>query len=415
MFRIASILGVFVMSGALSAQNFSFPNFSTVSGLTLNQNAVQLGSALRLTASVASQRGTAFWNNPVSVALGFETTFTFQVTALGGGGGADGLAFIIHNDPRGVLALGNHASAIGYGAFPTTPTGTAIANSLVVEFDMFQGIFNGIADLSSNEISVHTGGTGDNSQGEDHSIGRANAPVNMKNGAVHTATIRYVPGTLSVLLNNIPVLSVPYNFDTGGQYILGTALPVPGLSLFAGGLATIGFGASCGGAYENHDILSWTYTSLANDPCFAGTVGVGSGGPFDVLSINGGGIGSARRAVVPVGGAFNVDLSLSPVTNTPANFIIVGMIGLPDLQSTYPTPFGTFCFPPAPLAPAPNLFVLADSYNLGLGALVPATATPWTLSQPSGIGVPVTLAIQGIMDNGFGSFELTNAVVLEVL
>jgi hypothetical protein len=67
------------------------------------------------------------------------------------------------------------------------------------------------------------------------------------------------------------------------------------------------------------------------------------------------------------------------------------------------------------LAPAPNLFVLADSYNLGLGALVPATATPWTLSQPSGIGVPVTLAIQGIMDNGFGSFELTNAVVLEVL
>jgi hypothetical protein len=400
-----------LLAACVCGQNIALPNFSNLSSLTLNQNATTFNNALRVTSSVISQRGTAFWNNPIPVGLGFETTFTFQITSLVSSGG-DGLAFVLHNDPRGVTALGNHASALGYGAFVGVPTGTAIANSLVVEFDTFLGNFNGFPDLSSNEISVHTGGAGDNSQGEDFSIGRANAPVSMKNGQVHTATIRYTPGLLVVTMNNTQVLSIPYSLDTGGQHILGTAGPVGGLNLLPGGLAYVGFSASCGGSYENHDILSWSFSAVANDPCFAGTVGSTAGGPYDILTVNNDGGSPGRRVLAATNSLLSIDLATSPVSLASANFIIVGLIGIPSLSDTFATPFGTFCFPPAPISPAPNRFVLADSFSLGLGALVPATASPWNLTLPQGLSTPLTLTLQGIVENGLGAYEITNAVVV---
>ena len=402
------------LTATVLGQNFALTDFSNISQLTLNNDAYQNGNVLRLTDAINSQRGSAYWNNPQPVVAGFDTTFTFQI-GVGGGGGGDGFGFVLHNDPSGLTAIGRHASAMGYGMFLGSMPGESIENSVVVEFDTYAGSFNGTPDLSGNEVSIHTGGMSDNSQDEQFSIGRANAPVNMSDGLVHTVRIQYVPGTFTITMDGMQFLTASYDFATGGTYIL-NGMPVGGLSPASGPALFAGFCAGNGGANETHDILSWTWTSIAQDPCFAGTVGATSGGPYDVLSISGvtGGVG--RLVTLPINTAFSVDLGSSPVSPAPSNFIIVGRVGTPDLANQFVTPYGTFCFLPSIVGgPAATHFVLADSFNLGLGALVPATPTPYTIPVPAGLPTPIVLTIQGIMDDGFGSFEITNALVVQAL
>ncbi len=265
-----------VCLASAAGQSVSFPNFTSTSGLALNGNAAPAGSALRLAASALSQKGTAWYQTPLTVAYGFDTTFAFQ-TSTPSGGGADGIAFAVHNDARGTTVLGNHASGMGYGAFATSPAGTAVMNSLVVEFDTFAGAFGAFSDLSGNEISVHTGGTGDNSQSEGFSIGRVSPTITFSNAAQHVARIRYFPGTLSVYLDDLvnPVLVVPYDFTNGGTYILSPGGPIGGLALQPGGQAWVGFTAATGGSYENYDLLNWTFESSLLLTATTGGAGTG--------------------------------------------------------------------------------------------------------------------------------------------
>ena len=116
------------------------------------------------------------------------------------------MTFAIHNDARGAAAVGGGVWALGYGA----NNSPALQNSLVIELvDTYQDPFLG--DTSANEISVHTNGTGNNSEYESYSIGRTTAPVPVGNGALHTARIHYVPGTLTIYVDdmNNPALVVP--------------------------------------------------------------------------------------------------------------------------------------------------------------------------------------------------------------
>jgi hypothetical protein len=53
--------------------------------------------------------------------------------------GADGITFVIHNDPREFEAFGTYGECIGYGRWdPEVPYGTFIAPSIAVEFDTYQ-------------------------------------------------------------------------------------------------------------------------------------------------------------------------------------------------------------------------------------------------------------------------------------
>ena len=254
-YRTAAVL-LFLTSAVVG--QISYPDFSSIAGLDLNMNAAQSGNVLRVTPSVISQRGSVWTQTPYPVAFGFDMAFQFQITTPAAGGG-DGMAFVIHNDPRLTTAIGNHASALGYGAFVSAAPGTAIANSLAIEIDTYSGSFGGFADSSGNEVSIHTGGTGDNSQSEGLSIGRVTPTANLSDGQPHVMRIRYVPGTLEVYVDDLttPALSVTYDFATGGTHIL-PGTPVGGLNLMGGTSALIGFTASTGGAWENHDVLWWS-------------------------------------------------------------------------------------------------------------------------------------------------------------
>ncbi len=362
--KALAVLGTVLGSAAVAQPSISYPDFSSVAGLTMNVHAAQSGNLLRVTPAVISQRGSAWLDNPYPVGSAFDMAFGFRVSAPSAGGG-DGMAFVVHNDPRLLSAIGNHASAMGYGAFPSSPAGTAIANSLAVEIDTY---FNSNAgDLSGNEISIHTNGVGDNGTNESLSIGRVTPAVNMSDGQAHQLRLRYVPGTLEIYLDDftVPILSVAYDFYLGGTHVL-TGAPVSGLSLLSGGNALIGFVASTGGAWENHDVLWWsTRLYETNDPA----------GSLDVDGVTSGGYAAAaltRSAgqvfAVNSVGAGPYDLGVVSAALVPGGVFQTPGGQLVNLDLSHPSLFFTNGGVAPSLMPHPGAFTLMTS--LGMPAVV---------------------------------------------
>ncbi|MEZ6195332.1 MAG: IPT/TIG domain-containing protein [Planctomycetota bacterium] len=416
--RIGLLVLALALAGLpLGAQNISYPDFSSVTGLTLNGSAAQAANQLELNPSVISSKGSVFATNPVIVTDGFETTFEFQVTQLVSGGG-DGLSFAIHADPRLDTALGDHAAQMGYGRFVAAAVGTGLTESIVIEFDTFaNGNQN---DISGNSVSVHTNGSGENEANESFSIGEANVVPNMSDGLLHTARIRYVPGTLEVYVDDLvnPVLTVPYDFATGGTWT-SSGMPVPPPVLFGGGTAFVGFTAGCGGSFERHLLSSWDFQSAAH-PCYGGTVQDGVGGIAEIFTVNGETGGLDRTVKVGINAPINFHLAQPPVNPAPAHFAIVGAIGL-NVPIITNTVFGDICLPIAYFNPtSPVLFVLADNLIQlpSTPPLIPfASPTPWNFNLPAGIPFPAVFTLQGavIEDNtNPNAVAITNGIIVEV-
>ncbi len=263
---------VAALSSSASAQNFSYPDFSSTAGLTLNGSAASFASALRVTPNTASARGSVFRSAPVNVAAGFETTFEFAMTPAGLG--ADGMALVIHNDPRGASALGGDGSTMGYG---NQSAFTPIANSLVIEIDTYDAGTPWF-DPDANHISAQTNGAGDNNAYHNLSIGTGSPFEDLNNGQIYKLSVRYTPGLLQVFFNGnaTPLFSANYNFATGGTWLSGGN--VGGLNLINGTDAYVGFSAACGGLSQSHDVQSWFWTGAATNPtafCTAGTSSIG--------------------------------------------------------------------------------------------------------------------------------------------
>jgi len=266
-------------SGAALAQSFSYANFNSTAGLTLNGDATQAGGTLTIAPAFGSAKGSVFHTAPVNVSANFETTFEFRMTTTGLG--ADGIAFVIHNDPRGALALGGDGSTMGYG---NQAVDTPIANSIAVEIDTYNAGTPWF-DPSDNHISIHTNGAGDNNAYESLSIGAATPiGVDFNDGQVHKLTLRYTGSQLSVLLDGAttPLLSVAYSFTAGGTWSAGGA--VGGLNLIGGTDAYVGVTAACGGLFQTHDLLSWSWTGSGSAPATYCTGGTSTSGC--VASIN---------------------------------------------------------------------------------------------------------------------------------
>ena len=195
-------LALALSAAPAAAQDFYYPDFSSLAGLKLNGNAGQAGNILTVTPAANSMRGSVFYDQPVDVSQGFQTSFTFSFTSLACGG-ADGMTFIIHNSAMGLSALGGGGSGMGYGI-----AGQAIDNSLVIEFDTWNS--GGFGDTDDNHVSVHTMGTAENDIDEAFSLGRKTVPFNMSDTLTHVATIRYTPGLLEVFIDDPvnPLLSI---------------------------------------------------------------------------------------------------------------------------------------------------------------------------------------------------------------
>jgi hypothetical protein len=239
----------------------TFSDFSNVSSLALNGSATNVNNGnqfvLRLTANgTTHQSGTAwFQTQQQSISAGFTSVFQFQITHTGTQ--ADGFAFVIQNSTGegfGTAALGGSGGAIGYGVPDPGDIGTAIPNSLAVEFDTFT---NGW-DPNSNHIAVQSCGPDANTQ-----IHNAICPnesnstlgilsnlgtINLSDGVVHTAVVEYDPGTLRIFIDDFGTPLLVVNTDLSTLLTLNS------------GSAWVGFTGAVGALSENNDILSWTFT-----------------------------------------------------------------------------------------------------------------------------------------------------------
>jgi hypothetical protein len=199
---------------------------------------------IRLTPSEMWTAGAAWSITKQTVAGGFETRFAMRMTRPGppdllvGGNtepGADGIVFVIQNMSQN--AVGTPGVGMGYGG---------MRSSVAVEFDTW--LNGGEQDPSGNHVSIHTNGVGVNGTDETYSIGTANIPGDFYDGQVREVVIRYVPGTMTVSVDGVVLLTVSINLtNIGGNSILD-----------ADGKAWAGFTSATGGAYGTHDILSWS-------------------------------------------------------------------------------------------------------------------------------------------------------------
>jgi hypothetical protein len=213
----------------------NYPDFSNVAGLTINGQAAQVGSVLRVTPALPSQAGSAFSTSAVSLAANasFSTYFQFRFTGAGVsdgfGLGADGLVFVVQTVSNNV---GTGGGGIGY---------QGIANSIGIEFDTWN---NGAGDAnSSNHVGIDA-------------LGSVNSLVltpvveaDMNNGAVWNAWVDYNGATnlLEVRLtqSNVRPASAILSLTRDIAIDLGSTN------------AFVGFTSGTGAAWANHDVLSW--------------------------------------------------------------------------------------------------------------------------------------------------------------
>jgi hypothetical protein len=204
------------------------------------------GEALRLTPSEPHLAGAAWLRDKQIAGNGFETEFEFRLSKAGGlGGGADGFAFVLQNS--GPSALGGTGSGGGFALGNDGSVG-AIPQSIAVFFDTYRN--QEIGDPSNNFITICTAGTPKELQWPPARLASSKKlAVNLKSRKAHTARVIYQPPVLTVFLDGKRVLSTAVDLST---------------VLNPDGSAWIGFTASTGGGYENHDILRWSFTPRGN-------------------------------------------------------------------------------------------------------------------------------------------------------
>jgi autotransporter-associated beta strand protein len=194
---------------------------ATPTDLTLRGSATVVGSVLNLTPALGNRLGNVWTTHKVSVANGFTSTFRFQFPSPGNGG-ADGIGFIIQ--PTGNTVDVNEGG-------PTS-------NALTVKFDSYQ---NG-GEPSGSFIDLRAGST---------SLATYNLQpggIDLSGSGPHDVVVNYNATTQT--------LTVSFNGNVVISHVVDLAAIGAVDSL---GNAFVGFSGRTGGAFEEHNVLNWTY------------------------------------------------------------------------------------------------------------------------------------------------------------
>lgn len=234
-FSVLALDGPFKPASALTV---TFPDFSDVSAWQLNGSAAQAGSVLRVTPSLPGQSGSAFLTNPISLLNqnSFSAFFQFRMSNPGGSTdtdgvqGADGIVFALQTVSN---TAGGAGGGIGFLGLP---------NSVGVEFDSWN---NGSIDQSSgNHIGIDLNG----SVASDPLA--PVAPI-LNDGSVYNAWVDY---------NGLAdILEVRFSANSArpATPLLSKAVDLE--SILDSSSAFVGFTSGTGSAYNDHDILSFTF------------------------------------------------------------------------------------------------------------------------------------------------------------
>ncbi len=232
---------------------------------------------LRLTDGGNSEARSAFYNTPVPYAVGnsgFTTSFTLNIA---GQMQADGVTFVLQNDPRGATAMGGFGLGKGYGfstgqGAPLNPGpgpgqgagfGASIVNSIAIHLNLFNG-------------SPFGTGTGLGINGSVPPM----IPVKWLNdGDPINVTVSYNPVGQTITETLTDTL-VPAN-------VFSTVYTGVNLSQIIGGPAAyVGFTGGTGGQFVDSQISNFTYSLAATTPgAYATTFNTsGSNGRIDLAA-----------------------------------------------------------------------------------------------------------------------------------
>jgi hypothetical protein len=242
--RIApAILCLGLLSGAVAHAQEPWTNgLDLVGSAEIVRPSKHKDKILRLTHTSQYMAGAAWLKQKQKVSGGFETEFNFQLTWQGGVAGADGFAFALQNS--GPQALGNIGSAGGFALGEKRyRTPKRLPQSIAVFFDTFQNPESG--DPSGNYIAICTGGrSGEMKWPPTRLMYNRNLSVDLKDGRMHKVQIFYHQPILSVVLDGKTVLLSTVDLST---------------VIDADGASYVGFTASTGAGWQNHDILNWSF------------------------------------------------------------------------------------------------------------------------------------------------------------
>jgi len=198
-------------------------------------NAKLFNKRIRLTDATYNQGGGIWLKEKRNVAQDFSIQIGFQITQPGNSG-ADGIAFVIQNQKSD--AIGIFGGGIGYAGIP---------NSLAIEFDTYPN--SEYRDPNDNHIGIQTRGKNANSADHAITLGTSRNIPQLEDGTVHVMRIDYVNKVMKVYLDefNTPKITAYVNIDS--------------LLDLDNGKAWLGFTSSTGGAFANHDIVSFGHKS----------------------------------------------------------------------------------------------------------------------------------------------------------
>lgn len=255
--RISLLTSLLAVPVTAAAAPIVFNDFSDPSSLQLHVNAaapVTSENVLRLVPAAQNQLGAAFLTSPVSLGSGasFSSVFQFRISNSGGiadtdGAGGDGIVFVVQGLGSNIYGS-NYSGGMGY---------SGITNSIGIEFDTWNNTQTGSAYDGNNGNHI-----GLDLNGNISSAAQVNLPTGagnvdrLNNGNVWTSWVDYNGATqlLEVRLAQGTGASRPdtallnYSLDLAGT--LGTTSPY------------FGFTSGTGGAWGDHDILSWQLDPL---------------------------------------------------------------------------------------------------------------------------------------------------------
>lgn len=191
---------------------------------------------LTLTDGAGSEARSFFFDYPQYIGA-FKASYTYQDV---GGGGADGVAFVLQNDPRGASALGGAGGSLGV---------SGITPSCELEFNVYAGSADGLG------YNIFTNGA----TGTNLKLGNGSATVEGTNelgsGDPINVSVSYANSTLTLTF-----------VDTVDSYTFTTNINVGNLQTLLGGpTAYVGFTGADGGTTSTQVITNFTFASIPTE------------------------------------------------------------------------------------------------------------------------------------------------------
>ena len=193
--------------------------------------------------------GSAFWAGRVSV-----DAFTWRVRIRMdlSSGGADGMTLLLHNDPRGILALGASGGALGYAgsasATGTFVSGVSITQGVGIRLDTY-------TNTQASTVGLITGGVIVNPGGEFVS------PSDFSNGNPFDIVLQYSATSNNLTAVITEVRATGGNVTARYSWIVNIKSAVGCDPAVIGCFAYYGATAATGGSFQRHSLESSAFLS----------------------------------------------------------------------------------------------------------------------------------------------------------